>query len=106
MAEKKVLTEEEAQEMLELYYQRPLFEATVLLKLVRRIQPQAVFLWAVLFFENGRCYAVSLKPRPSLREGVKAQMQIRTTCAICLTVTRHITTRAGVQSGALRRNLA
>ena len=99
--------------MLERYYQRPLFEATVLLKLARRIQPQAVFLWAVavflwavLFFENGRCYAVSLKPRPSLREGVKAQMQIRTTCAICLTVTRHITTRAGVQSGALRRNLA
>ena len=43
MADKKVLTEEEAQEMLERYYQRPLFEATVLLKLARRIQPQAVF---------------------------------------------------------------
>ena len=36
MAEQKVLTEEEAQEMLERYYQRPLFEASVLLKLVRR----------------------------------------------------------------------
>ena len=36
MAEKKVLTEDEAQEMLERYYQRPLFEATVLLKLARR----------------------------------------------------------------------
>ena len=36
MAEKKVMTEEEAQEMLERYYQRPLFEATVLLKLARR----------------------------------------------------------------------
>ena len=36
MAEKKVLTEEEACEMLERYYQRPLFEATVLLKLARR----------------------------------------------------------------------
>ena len=33
---KKVLTEDEAQEMLEKYYQRPLFEASVLLKLVRR----------------------------------------------------------------------
>ena len=36
MGKKKVLTEEEAQEMLEKYYQRPLFEATVLLKLARR----------------------------------------------------------------------
>ena len=33
---KKVLTEDDAQEMLERYYQRPLFEATVLLKLARR----------------------------------------------------------------------
>ena len=33
---KKVLTEDEAHEMLEKYYQRPLFEATVLLKLARR----------------------------------------------------------------------
>ena len=36
MAKKKVLTEEEAQEMLEKYYTRPLFEATVLLQLARR----------------------------------------------------------------------
>ena len=36
MAEKKVLTEDEVHEMLEKYYTRPLFEATVLLKLARR----------------------------------------------------------------------
>ena len=54
-----------------------------------------------LFFENGKCYAVSLKPRPFLREGVKAQ-----TCSVKDTL-RHLfdrheelIARTEAQSGA------